>query len=68
MTGTLSAAVIRTRRQQRFPYLGGNCLPTGTSVEEMMGHFELQRDQEFSSHVCADHPTNTSAKLYRLRQ
>jgi hypothetical protein len=36
--------------------------PTGTSVEEMMCHFELQRDREFSSHVCADHPTNTSAK------
>jgi hypothetical protein len=30
--------------------------PTGTSFDEMMRNFELQRDQEFASHVCADHP------------
>ena len=36
--------------------------PTGTSFDEMMRNFELQRDKEFTSHVCADHPRNTSAK------
>ena len=35
--------------------------PTGNSFDEMMRNFELQRDREFSSHVCADHPRNTSA-------
>jgi hypothetical protein len=29
--------------------------PTGGSFDEMMRKFELQRDQEFASHVCADH-------------
>jgi len=29
--------------------------PTGTSFAEMMRNFELQRDKEFKSHVCADH-------------
>jgi hypothetical protein len=29
--------------------------PTGTSFDEMMRNFELQRDREFTSHVCADH-------------
>ncbi len=28
--------------------------PTGNSFEEMMRNFELQRDKEFSCHVCAD--------------
>jgi hypothetical protein len=28
--------------------------PTGTSFDEMMRNFELQRDKEFTSHVCAD--------------
>jgi len=27
----------------------------GTSFDEMMRKFELQRDKEFKSHVCADH-------------
>jgi hypothetical protein len=36
--------------------------PTGNSFDEMMRHFESQRDEEFSSHVCAVHPRNTSAK------
>jgi hypothetical protein len=31
--------------------------PTGNSFNEMMRNFELQRDTEFSSHVCADHPS-----------
>jgi hypothetical protein len=30
--------------------------PTGTSFDEMAHNFELQRDKEFTSHVCADHP------------
>jgi hypothetical protein len=30
--------------------------PTGTSFDEMMHNFELQRDKEFTLHVCADHP------------
>ena len=29
--------------------------PTGTSFDEMMRNFELQRDKEFTSHVCADY-------------
>ena len=29
--------------------------PTGTSFDDMMRNFELQRDKEFVSHVCADH-------------
>jgi len=31
--------------------------PTGTSFDEMIRNFELQRDKEFTSHVCADHST-----------
>jgi len=30
--------------------------PAGKSFDEMMHNFESQRDTEFSSHVCADHP------------
>lgn len=29
--------------------------PTGTSFDQMMRNFELQRDTEFKSHVCGDH-------------
>jgi hypothetical protein len=29
---------------------------TGTSFDEMVRNFELQRDKEFALHVCADHP------------
>jgi hypothetical protein len=29
--------------------------PTGKSFDEMMNNFQLQRDKEFTSHVCADH-------------
>jgi hypothetical protein len=39
--------------------------PTGNSFDEMMRNFELQRDTEFSSHVCADHPRNISAEAGR---
>ncbi len=30
--------------------------PDGGTFDEMMRNFELQRDREFTSHVCADHP------------
>jgi len=30
--------------------------PTGNSFDEMMRNFELQRDKEFTLHVCAAHP------------
>jgi len=36
--------------------------PTGKSFDEMMGNFELQRDQEFASHVCAEHPRRQEPK------
>jgi hypothetical protein len=29
--------------------------PTGKSFDEMMRNFELERDREFASHVCAHH-------------
>ena len=32
---------------------------TGGSFDEMMRNFELQRDKEFKSHLCADHPKKT---------
>jgi hypothetical protein len=32
--------------------------PEGKSFDEMMRNFELQRDKEFKSHVCADHPAD----------
>ena len=28
--------------------------PPGVSLDEVMNNFELQRDKEFASHVCAD--------------
>ena len=36
--------------------------PAGKSFDEMMGIFELKRNQEFASHTCADHPRTTSTK------
>jgi len=36
--------------------------PTGKSFDEMMRNFELQRDKEFTSHVCANHPRIKSEK------
>jgi hypothetical protein len=29
----------------------------GRSIDEMKTHYEQQRDEEFTSHVCATHPT-----------
>ena len=31
----------------------------GESIVEMMRHYEQQRDKEFTSHVCAEHPRAT---------
>ena len=31
----------------------------GVSIAEMMQHYEQQRDKEFTSHVCAEHPRAT---------
>jgi len=36
--------------------------PTGSSFDEMMRNFELQRDQAFESHVCADSPNSPEQK------
>jgi hypothetical protein len=36
--------------------------PTGTSFDEMLRNFTLQRDREFSSHLCADHPRIVGVK------
>ena len=30
--------------------------PRGRSVEEMKENYEHQRDKEYASHVCAEHP------------
>ena len=30
--------------------------PTGKSYDESLQNFELQRDREFTAHVCAEHP------------
>jgi hypothetical protein len=30
--------------------------PTGKSFDESLRNFELQRDKEFTGHVCAEHP------------
>jgi hypothetical protein len=38
--------------------------PSGTSFDEMMRNFELQRDREFASHVCADSPRRQEHKKH----
>jgi len=57
--------------QQRFRGFGcSDCAwvfkasgaPAGTSFDEMMQNYELQRDKEFTSHVCADHPGAKSTR------
>jgi hypothetical protein len=35
--------------------------PTGTSFAEMLRNFELQRDKEFTSHVCATTPKKSGS-------
>jgi len=32
----------------------------GDSIEEMKTHYERQRDKEFESHICAEHPKRKS--------
>jgi hypothetical protein len=39
--------------------------PTGKSFDEAMRNFELQRDKEFTLHVCADHPRARSQSTKR---
>jgi hypothetical protein len=36
--------------------------PTGKSLGEMIQNFEEQRDNEFASHVCANHTRTKSTK------
>ncbi len=73
--GAESEAAVSRRlvwlEQQRFRGFGcSDCdwrfepsgAPIGTSFDEMMHKFELQRDKEFASHVCADYPRAKSAK------
>ena len=36
-------------------------LPIGESIDEMKMHYERQREREFTSHVCAEHPRGTKA-------
>jgi len=41
--------------------------PLGNSLDEMMQNFERQRDQEFASHVCTEHPrTEGRTSLWRV--
>jgi len=35
----------------------------GKSIDEMKTNFGLQRDKEFASHVCAEHPRATKKPL-----
>jgi hypothetical protein len=35
--------------------------PTGENFDEMKRNFESQRDKDFASHVCANHPRKTKA-------
>jgi|HubBroStandDraft_2_1064218.scaffolds.fasta_scaffold00480_10 hypothetical protein len=37
--------------------------PKGGNFNEMMRNFEAQRDKEFTSHVCGDHPRTESTKV-----
>jgi len=36
--------------------------PRGNSMQEMMTNYELQRDQEYASHVCAQCPKRLSGR------
>jgi hypothetical protein len=36
--------------------------PRGNSLEEMKQNYERQRDKEYASHVCAEHPRAKSAR------
>jgi len=41
-------------------------VPSGTSIDEMMHNFELQRDKEFTAHVCAHHTEGLSSASPRM--
>jgi rubredoxin len=36
--------------------------PIGDSLDDMQTHFEKERDMEFTSHVCAEHPRAKNPK------
>ena len=36
--------------------------PVGESVDEMTSHYEQRRDNEFTSHVCSEHPKTKKPK------
>ena len=36
--------------------------PLGTGLDEMKQNFERQRDKEYASHVCAEHPRAKTAR------
>jgi hypothetical protein len=48
----------------RFKPSGG---PNGPSFDEMMRNFELQREREFTSHICADHSKGSKVVPARAR-
>jgi|SRR5271157_4852829 len=63
-TGTAMSRKVVWIEEERFRGFGcSECgwrfrpsgAPTGASFDEMMRNFELQRDKEFTSHVCAPH-------------
>jgi hypothetical protein len=35
--------------------------PVGNSIDEMKTNFGQQRDKEFASHVCAEHPRSANS-------
>jgi hypothetical protein len=39
-----------------------SCAPTGKSFNESVHNFELQRDKEFTLHVCAQSPKSQEPK------
>jgi hypothetical protein len=39
--------------------------PIGNSIDKMKRHFEMRRDKEFASHVCADHSRAKNPKTLK---
>jgi hypothetical protein len=37
--------------------------PTGKSLDEMKENYERQRDRDFATHVCTEHPRAKSTKV-----
>jgi hypothetical protein len=63
-TGAAMSRQLTWIKQERFRGFGcSECgwrfkpfdAPAGKSFDEMMHNFELQRDKEFTLHVCANH-------------